>query len=56
MKDATETGTGTITKEEQAVNITINVNGVSDPMAVKDLVMTDLKRGLATATGTGRSQ
>ena len=56
VKDATETGTGTITKEEQAVNITINVNGVSDPMAVKDLVMTDLKRGLATATGTGRSQ
>lgn len=43
------------TKETINVQVEVNVNGVQDPMAVKDLVLGDLGRGLETAIGTARS-
>lgn len=57
---AAPTATATTTNAEGKVvtmNMTINVNGAQDPMAVKDLIVREMQHGLETAVGgTGRSQ
>ena len=56
---ATPTATGKTTAgEAQNVEVTVNidVSGVNDPMAVSDLVMAKVGKGVEEAIGTARSQ
>ena len=56
---ATPTATGKATVgEAQNVEVTVNidVSGVNDPMAVSDLVMAKVGKGVEEAIGTARSQ
>lgn len=56
---ATPTATGkTSAGEAQNVEVTVNidVSGVNDPMAVSDLVMAKVGKGVEEAIGTARSQ
>ena len=56
---AAPTATGKTTAgEAQNVEVTVNidVSGVNDPMAVSDLVMAKVGKGVEEAIGTARSQ